>query len=79
VLTWKKAVLDIQLLKSELRSLLKKSGASRDEIKQSLASVSGQQPFRPAFVNGKRMKKRLDTVRIKTDGKTVALTDAGER
>jgi hypothetical protein len=66
-------------LKAELRSILKKSGASRDEIKERLASASGQQPFRPAFVNGERVKRRSDTVRIKTDGKAGDLTDAGGR
>ena len=74
-----RAMLDIQIIKSELRRLLKKSGASRDEIKERLASASGQQPFRPAFVNGERVKRRSDTVRIKTDGKAGDLTDAGGR
>jgi hypothetical protein len=70
-------MLDIQLLKSELRSLLKESGASRDEIKQRLASFSGQQPFRPAFVNGERVKRQSDNVRITTNGNSGNLTDAG--
>ena len=70
-------MLDIQILKNELRSLLKESGASRDEIKQRLASFSGQQPFRPAFVNGERVKRHSDNVRIKTNGKSGNLTGAG--
>ena len=72
-------MLDIQIIKSELRRLLIKSGASRDEIKERLASVSGQQPFRPAFVNGERVKRRSDTVRLKTDGKAGDLNGAGGR
>jgi hypothetical protein len=72
-------MLDIQILKAELRSLLQKRGASRDEIKQRLASLSGQQPFRPAFVNGERVKRRSDTVRLKTDGKAGGLNGGGGR
>ena len=73
-------MLDIQIIKSELRMLLIKSGASRDEIKERLASVSGQQPFRPAFVNGERVKRTAEAaVRLKTDGKAGDLNGAGGR
>jgi hypothetical protein len=47
--------------------------------KQRLASLNGPQPFRPALVNGERVKRRSDNVRSKTEGKAGDLTDEDGR
>ncbi len=53
-------MLDIQRLRIFEASRLHATGASRQQIKAMLDS--DKQPFRPAFVNGKRRERTLTTL-----------------
>jgi hypothetical protein len=50
-------MLDIQRQKFEIRDRLKEAGLSDIEIKEQLTEEL--KPFKPAFINGKRINKEL--------------------
>ena len=53
-------MLDIQRLRIDVASRLHANGASPQQIRAVLDS--GKQPFRPAFVNGKRREHTIRTL-----------------